>query len=132
MLAAPALLLAIAVWAGTSGTFWNATTSAAHAFVNRGAYVSAVLRDAPIAIWSFKPHLVTAEDLAINVAVVLAAVVAAFAGLFRDHIPQKLNPVFGPPLKLLRGMHSGIFTDYVAYIVFGIAAYSAWLVIGMK
>ena len=54
---------------------------------------------------------------------------AAFAGLFRDHIPQKLNPILGPPLKQLRGLHSGIFTDYVAYMMFGVAAFAVYLVL---
>jgi hypothetical protein len=43
-----------------------------------------------------------------------------------------LNPILGPPLKLLRGLHSGIFTDYVAYMMFGIAAYAAYLVVAAR
>jgi hypothetical protein len=43
-----------------------------------------------------------------------------------------IAPIFGPPLKFLRGLHSGIFTDYVAYMVFGVAAYSAYLVIAAR
>jgi hypothetical protein len=53
-------------------------------------------------------------------------------GLFRDHIPQMIAPIFGPPLKQLRGLHSGIFTDYVAYMMVGIAAYTAFLVIAAR
>jgi len=129
---APLLLIAIAIFVGTNGTFWNAISSAAHAFVNRDLYVAAVLNGVHRVIWVYSPHRVTLEDIGVNLAVTAAAVIAAFVGLFRDHIPQMLSPVFGPPLKSLRALHSGIFTDYVAYMVFGIAAYSAWLVLGAK
>lgn len=58
--------------------------------------------------------------------VTAAAVIAAFLDLFRDHIPQMLARIFGNPLKQLRGLHSGIFTDYIAYMMFGITAYTAY------
>lgn len=129
---APVLLILIAIWVGTNGSFWNTVTSAAHSFVNRGLYAAAVLDNAPRAVWVFSSHPVTLEDIGVNVAITVAAIIAALAGLFRDHIPQMLNPIFGPPLKALRALHSGIFTDYVAYIVFGIAAYSTWLVLATR
>jgi multicomponent Na+:H+ antiporter subunit D len=129
---APLLLTALAIFVGTNGTLWNAIGSGAHAFVNRDLYVASVLNNVQRAVWVFSPHRVTLEDIGVNVAVTAAALLAAFAGLFRDHIPQMLNPILGPPLKGLRALHSGIFTDYVAYMVFGIAAYSAWLVLGTK
>jgi multicomponent Na+:H+ antiporter subunit D len=129
---APVLLILIAIWVGTNGSFWNTVTSAAHSFVNRGLYAAAVLDNAPRAVWVFSSHPVTLEDIGVNVAITAAAIIAALAGLFRDHIPQMLNPIFGPPLKALRALHSGIFTDYVAYIVFGIAAYSTWLVLATR
>jgi hypothetical protein len=32
----------------------------------------------------------------------------------------------------LRLLHSGIYTDYVAYIMFGVAAYGVWLVAAIR
>jgi multicomponent Na+:H+ antiporter subunit D len=132
MLAVPALLLAIAVWVGMSGVLWHGIERAAHAFVDREYYVAAVLhnvtRALPAAPW--EPR--TAQDIAINLSVTAAAIVFAFLGLFRDHVPQMLRPIFGPPLKQLRGLHSGIYTDYVAYMMFGIAAYSLYLVVAAR
>jgi multicomponent Na+:H+ antiporter subunit D len=132
MLAVPVVLLAIAIWVGMSGVFWHGIERAAHAFVDRGYYVAAVLHNVrhalPAAPW--EPR--TAQDIAINLSVTAAAVIAAFMGLFRDHIPQMIAPIFGPPLKTLRGLHSGIFTDYVAYIMVGVAAYATYLVVAAR
>jgi multicomponent Na+:H+ antiporter subunit D len=132
MLAVPILLLGVAIWIGMSGAFWHGVERAAHAFVDRQYYVAAVLRNAPRALPQapFEPR--TAQDIAINLAVTAAAVIAALLGLFRDHIPQLLARTFGNPLKQLRGLHSGIFTDYVAYMMFGIAAFAAYLVIAAR
>jgi multicomponent Na+:H+ antiporter subunit D len=132
MLAVPVLLLGIAVWIGMSGVFWHGVERGAHAFVDRQYYVAAVLHHVlrPLPAAPFEPR--TAQDIAINLGVTAAAIVAALLGLFRDHVPQMLNPILGPPLKLLRGLHSGIFTDYVAYMMFGIAAYAAYLVVAAR
>jgi multicomponent Na+:H+ antiporter subunit D len=132
MLAVPIILLGIAIWAGMSGAFWHGIERAAHAFVDRQYYVAAVLYNAHAALPQAPSEPRTAQDIAINLSVTAAAVIAAFAGLFRDHIPQMLNPIFGPTLKLLRGLHSGIFTDYVAYMMVGIAAYTAYLVVAAR
>lgn len=132
MLAAPILLLAIAVWAGTSGAFRHGIERTAHAFVDRQYYVAAVLHNAsrPLPHAPFEPR--TAQDIEVNLSVTLAAVIMAFVGLFRGSIPQHLRPIFGPSLKQLRGLHSGIFTDYVAYMMFGIAAYAVYLVVAAR
>ncbi|HEY9179361.1 MAG TPA: proton-conducting transporter membrane subunit, partial [Candidatus Baltobacteraceae bacterium] len=121
MLAVPVVLLGLAVWLGMSGVFWHGVERAAHAFVDRQYYVSAVLYNVHRALPQapFEPR--TAQDIGINLGVTAAAIIAALLGLFRDHIPQKLSGVLGPPLKQLRGLHSGIFTDYVAYMMFGVA-----------
>jgi multicomponent Na+:H+ antiporter subunit D len=132
MLAVPIVLLAIAVWVGMSGVFWHGIERAAHAFVDREYYVGAVLHNVRRALPAapFEPR--TAQDIAINLGVTAAAVIAAFLGLFRDHIPQMLSPIFGPPLKALRGLHSGIFSDYVAYMMFGVAAYTVYMVVAAR
>lgn len=132
MLAVPVMLLGIAVWLGMSGLFWHGVERAAHAFVDRQYYVAAVLYNVHRALPQapFEPR--TAQDIGINLGVTAAAIIAALMGLFRDHIPQMLSGVLGPPLKTLRGLHSGIFTDYVAYMMVGIAAYTAYLVIAAR
>lgn len=132
MLAVPLVLLLVAVWAGMYGPLWHGIERAAHAFVDRQYYVAAVLHNVRRALPEAPPDVRTAQDIAINLGVTAAAIIAAFLGLFRDHIPQKLSPILGPPLKQLRGLHSGIFTDYVAYMMFGIAAYGVWLVVSMR
>ncbi len=132
MLAAPVMLLAVAVWVGMSGMFWHGVERAAYAFVDRQYYVAAVLngvhRMLPQA--PFQPR--TAQDVSINLGVTAAAIVAALLGLFRHRVPRVLSPILGPPLKLLRDLHSGIFTDYIAYMMFGIAAYATYLVIAAR
>lgn len=132
MLAVPVLLLGIAIWLGMSGAISHGIERAAHAFVDRQYYVAAVLHNVkrPLPPAPYEPR--TAQDIAINLSVTAAAVIAAFMGLFRDHIPQMLARVFGNPLKQLRGLHSGIFTDYVAYMMFGIAAYTVYLVVAAR
>jgi len=132
MLAAPVMLLAPAIWLGTSAAFRHGVERAAHAFVDRQYYVAAVLHNVHRAVPATPAAPRTTEDLAINLSVTAAALLAAFAGLFRDHIPQMVSPVLGPPLKQLRGLHSGIFTDYVAYMMFGIAAYTVYLVVAAR
>jgi multicomponent Na+:H+ antiporter subunit D len=132
MLSVPIVLLGLAIWIGMSGTFRHGIERAAHAFVDRQYYVAAVINNVHRVLPAapFQPR--TAEDIAINLGVTAAAIIAAFLGLFRDHIPQMLNPILGPPLKQLRGLHSGIFTDYVAYMMFGIAAYTVYLVVAAR
>lgn len=132
MLAVPIVLLGIAIWIGMSGSVWHGIERAAHAFTDRQYYVAAVLHNVPRPLPQapFEPR--TAQDVGINLGVTLAAIVAAFMGLYRDHIPQMLARTFGNPLKRLRGLHSGIFTDYVAYMMFGIAAYTVYLVVAAR
>jgi multicomponent Na+:H+ antiporter subunit D len=132
MYAVPLLFMAIAVWGGLNGTLWHGIERAANAFVDRQYYVAAVLHGMPRALPAAASQSRTAQDVAINVSVSFAAIVAAFLGLFRDHIPERLRPIFGPPLRQLRGLHSGIFTDYVTYMMFGIAAYGLWLVLSTR
>jgi multicomponent Na+:H+ antiporter subunit D len=132
MLAVPVTLLAIAIWLGMSDAFRHGVERAAHAFVDRQYYVAAVLYSVHRAMPQAPLEPRTAQDIGINLGVTAAAIIAALLGLFRDHIPQMLSGVLGPPLKLLRGLHSGIFTDYVAYMMVGIAAYAAYLVIAAR
>ncbi|HZZ63894.1 MAG TPA: proton-conducting transporter membrane subunit [Candidatus Baltobacteraceae bacterium] len=132
MLAVPAMLVLIALVLGMSGAFRHGVEQAARAFCDRNAYVAAVLHNAPVGVPPAPWQPRTTEDIVFNVCVSFAAIVAAFMGLYRDHIPQYLSPVFGPPLRALRDLHSGIFTDYVAYMVFGIAAYSLWLAMAVR
>jgi multicomponent Na+:H+ antiporter subunit D len=131
MYAVPLCLLGGAVWIGTVPYFSIAADRAAHAFVDRGYYVAAVLHGVHRALPAAFPQWPTGEDLKVDFAVVAAAIAAAFLGLYRDHIPQHLAPVLGPPLRFLRNLHSGIFTDYVAYLMFGIAGYATYLLVAI-
>ena len=132
MLTPAFVLLAVALWAGSSHSLQRGIATAAHAFVDQPAYASTVMRGTAERPRTASPAKTTGEDMAINVAVSVAAIIAAFIGLFRDHIPEHLRPIFGPPLRELRGMHSGIFTDYVAYVMVGIAVYSGWLCLATR
>ncbi len=132
MLLPAAVLLSIAIWAGLSAPLSHEIQRAAAAFVDRQSYVAAVLQNSPRALPAVAAIHPEPGDIAFNLIVSLAAVIAAFAGLYRDHIPQHLAPIFGPPLRALRNLHSGIFCDYVAYTMIGIAGYGAWLLISMR
>lgn len=114
MLAPAFILLAAAAWLGLSGAFWQHVASAASLFVTRSHVVP--------------PLHLTLTDIGINLGVVALAVAFAFMGLFRDHIPEKLASILGTPTKTLRLLHSGAFPDYIAYMMFGLAAYGIWLV----
>jgi hypothetical protein len=53
----------------------------------------------------------------------------------RSKIPQLLRSAMNPFSGFfysLRLLHSGIYTDYVAYIMFGVAAYGVWLVTAIR
>ena len=101
--AAPALLLAVAIWIGMNAHVWDAIQRGSASLVDSKAHSAAVLGSA---------HTVAAS-------VTLAAIVAAFTGLFRERIPGLFNSIFGPPLRLLRTLHSGI------------AAYTVWLILAV-
>ncbi len=132
MLAVPLCLLGAAVWIGVSPYLVSAVDRAAHAFVDQGYYVASVLRNAHRALPAAFPPPQTWDDIKTDIAVSAAAVAAAFLGLYRDHIPQHLAPVLKPPLRLLRDLHSGVFTDYVAYLMFGVAAYTTYLLVAIR
>ncbi|HLI95115.1 MAG TPA: proton-conducting transporter membrane subunit [Candidatus Baltobacteraceae bacterium] len=132
MLAAPVMLLAVAVWVGMSGTLWHGVERAAYAFVDRQYYAAAVLSGMHRMPAQAPFVLRTAQDVGVNLSVTAAAIVLALLGLFRRRFPQVLSSIFGPPLKQLRDLHSGIFTDYIAYMMFGIAAYTTYLVIAAR
>ncbi len=117
-IAAPVLLLAIAAYIGVSGTFANAVSSAAHAFVNAAGTV--------------KPLEQKPEDLAINLAVCLCAFALAFAGLYRERIAAGVTGVAALLVAPIRAMHTGIYTDYVLYAMGGLSLFSVWLLIAVR
>jgi multicomponent Na+:H+ antiporter subunit D len=61
-------------------------------------------------------------------AIVSFALACAFAlfGLYRRRLPALLRRIGGrvlePPVQVLKGLHSGIVGDYVAWLTFGAAA----------
>ena len=74
------------------------------------------------------------ENVAIDLSVTAAAILLAFGALLRNSIPLSIRRImdalFAKSMLRLRLLHSGIYTDYIAYLMFGIAAYGVWLVAG--
>ena len=116
-LSAAIVLLCAAVWVAFSVPLRNAVASAAHAFVNRQGALPAL---------DLKP-----QALGINCAVVAGAVLLAVAALYRDRIWGQLRNLANAPIVLLRMTHTGIYTDYVVYMMGGLAAVTAWLTLAV-
>lgn len=112
-LAGAFLVFAAAIWLAWSVPMHNSIAAAAHAFVNRQGNAAA-LEQKPAA-------------LGINLAIVAAALALAFASLYRERIWKGVRDAAMLPLELLRRTHSGIYTDYVLYIIGGLAFVTAWL-----
>jgi multicomponent Na+:H+ antiporter subunit D len=136
MIAPAFMLLGVAIWLSFNAALWHETERAAALFVDRNAYITSVLDNAQHAPPMVPPKPHTVEDVLINIGVTLAAIVVALMGLFRKRIPQAvrggLNAAFAGAFLRLRLLHSGVYTDYVAYMMFGIAAYGVWLVLSIR
>ena len=137
LMVAPAfLLLAAAIWISSNQPLWHGTERSAAAFIDRNAYASAVLAHVEQSLPAAPAEHRKTEDVLINSGVTLLAILIAFAGLFRKSIPgaarRVLDALFGRTFLQLRLLHSGLFNDYIAYMMFGIAAYGAWLVANIR
>ena len=99
----------------------------AERFRDRAAYAERVLHGTPMPEkrlpYALQPTT-TASVLYGAGALVLTLLVAAF-GLWRDRLSEGLRlaggRVAGPPLAVLRGVHSGVVGDYVMWITVGTA-----------
>ncbi len=127
MLIPIAMLIALALTAGLWPGFAPRTEQAAQRFIDRPAYVDVVLHGQ-----SATPVPAPAESgwtgagIASGIGAAAAAVVAAAVALFRRRIPRGIRRVAGaagrPLVGLLPALHSGNISDYVAWLVAGVAA----------
>jgi multicomponent Na+:H+ antiporter subunit D len=66
--------------------------------------------------------------------VALATLVALF-GLYRQRLPaivrRRAARILQPPLGVLKGLHSGVIGDYVAWLTFGVAALGGLLALAL-
>ena len=127
-----ALLLAGSVVVALDGRLRTGIESAAGLFENSTGYQSLVLRGVPA---SLPPHehptthfppfwreLVTAALAALLALVALYPSRLGKAG-------QKTSDVLGSMLAPVRAIHSGRIGDYVAWFIFGVAAYGGYLLL---
>jgi multicomponent Na+:H+ antiporter subunit D len=132
MIAPAIMLLGVAVWATFDQPLWHGIERAAAGFVDQKAYANAVLANLRHALPQAPAEHRKPEDIAINLSISVLAVLIALGGLFRERIPaiarRGFSAVLGTPFLRLRLLHSGIYTDYIAFMMFGIAAYGIWLV----
>lgn len=116
MIAAPVLLLAIAVLMGRYDLA-SPALHAADAFTSFGHT-------------ALPPQ--TGKEMLVTAATAVLALLLALAALYPRKIPaalRSLERATRPAVGILRGFHSGIFTDYVSWIVAGVAFCGVWLVI---
>lgn len=135
---APAVgLLAAGLALGLLPAVGSAVHEAAARFMDRDGYVGAALGGSLVN--SSSAYTATAEHGAASwdaegiwlglLTAALAAGVAAF-GVFRHRLPERLRrarALVRPPLELLRQVHSGKVGDYVAWLLIGLAA--SWAVL---
>jgi multicomponent Na+:H+ antiporter subunit D len=135
MIAPAILLLCVAVWISFDTRLWHGIERAAGLFIDRRQYVASVLGGGKHVPLPLLPEHRTAESIGINIGVTILAIGLAFAALLREKIPKFVRSGMGSFSGIffkLRLLHSGIYTDYVAYIMFGIAAYGVWLVVSIR
>jgi multicomponent Na+:H+ antiporter subunit D len=134
MMAAVLALLAGSFVAGTYPGFGEAVGKAAHQFLDRGGYVAQSLAaggpaSAPP---GGLPHVADMHWTALGVELGLAsaalAVVLAVLALYGPRLPRVLRGTaefIARPIQFVRQAHSGHIGDYVAWMLFGLAALGA-------
>jgi len=127
MVVVTALLVALGLAASVIPGLQDRTEHAADHFRDRRAYVGQLLHGeqakhepSPVVLHSAKPVSLVYGGL--EAAILLAATAL---GLYRRRVPLGVRRVagrfLGPPITVLRGFHSGIAADYVAWITVGTA-----------
>lgn len=135
MVAPSILLLGVAVWISFDMNLWHGIERASALFVDRGAYAASVLEGRERVSLPLLPVHRTAASIGIDISITVLAIALAFAALLREKIPQGVRSgmgVFSGFFFRLRLLHSGMYTDYIAYMMFGIAAYGVWLVASVR
>lgn len=107
------LLLGAAVWVALSRPVADGIAAAAHAFTNRQGFAAPLHSDA--------------SGIAIDCVLAMLALALALTALYRHRIWPWLGKAAALPIQLLRLTHSGVYTDYVVYMMGGLAFVTVWL-----
>ncbi len=122
MIVAPYVALALAL-AGGVITVWTASAQhAAASFVRDPAFH-------PHVVWKLGAWLWDGAATMAAVALAGAAIVVERRrGESERPQPSQWERTAAVPIELLRSWHSGVFTDYVVWLVVGVAVYGAFLI----
>lgn len=135
---APVLgLLAAGLVLGLLPSIGTAVNEAAARFMDRDGYAGAVLHGSLVSSTSAYAPLAQqggaawdAEGVWLGLLTVALAAGAAAFGVFRHRLPERLRRgrvLFRPPLEFLRQIHSGKVGDYVVWMLIGLGA--SWAVL---
>jgi multicomponent Na+:H+ antiporter subunit D len=101
---------------------------AADRFRDRAGYAARVLRGHPVEPAQSLPVSIShtsPESLLYGGGATILALGVAFVGLYRRRLPRALSGAaartLGPPLRVLRAVHSGVVGDYVTWVAVGTA-----------
>jgi multicomponent Na+:H+ antiporter subunit D len=111
---------------GASG----AAIAASERFADRGSQLAVVLNAAPSGALAHVPSPPLAPAFVTAALAVLLAMAFAALALFGHTLPkraQALRRIIGFPVEALRALHSGVVTDYVAWLAAGTATLGAAL-----
>jgi multicomponent Na+:H+ antiporter subunit D len=112
---------------------------AAEAFTNRQSYVATVLHGTTehVSVDSLSMLKLTASSVAWSLVSVVGSVALALFALFRHRLVpantrRRTSAFLDGGLDVLRGVHSGVIGDYVAWLTFGVAALGGLLALALR
>ena len=129
------LLLVLALCVAGSGRFRETVARVAHQTQDAPAYQSLVLRGQPLVT---PPAPSDAADFPPVWRELLAAALAAGLAAWSlfptkaGHVGRAISHAAGVAVHPLRVIHSGRIGDYIAWFVFGIAAYGGFLLLSAR
>jgi multicomponent Na+:H+ antiporter subunit D len=101
---------------------------AADRFRDRAGYAARVLRGHPIDATASPPVAIrhtSVESLLYGGGATILALSLALVGLYRRRLPHAVSGAaartLAPPIRVLRGLHSGVVGDYVTWVAVGTA-----------
>jgi multicomponent Na+:H+ antiporter subunit D len=118
MIAAPYAALLLTLGCGVTMPFIRAVQHGAAQFMHDTAF-------RPYAVWSLETAL---SNGAVTLAAVLLAILAVLVDRRRaqhEHERFRVTRLWEAPMGALRAWHSGVFTDYVLWLMIGVACYGA-------